>query len=108
MSEKTYSPDSWQHALSSFQSLGNVLNSHRCEQLTIIFSCGHRMDNVAGCQLCKNASLHGIGNPCRSFRKEILYPQEWCPDCMHERQQQARREEEEAKRYSRRMEMGRR
>jgi hypothetical protein len=61
------------------------------------------MENVAACQLCKNARLHGKGTACRKFRNQTLYLQEWCPDCMHEKKQQARREEEESNRRKRRI-----
>jgi hypothetical protein len=105
MSQKKYAPDSWQSALQHFQSLQHVLDEfNQCARLTIIFACGDRMENMRGCRRCKDAISKDKETTCPMFKDETLCPWEFCPDCKHKKEQEARMQMEQEKRMSRRVE----
>jgi hypothetical protein len=101
MTQPIHPPFSWRRSLQAFQSLQDI-HDHPCAELTVIFQCGHRLENLRGCRLCLAAHEFATQQPCGQFNAQVLYPQEICQNCQHECIYRERSEDEDRRRRRRR------
>ncbi|EPE26707.1 hypothetical protein GLAREA_02620 [Glarea lozoyensis ATCC 20868] len=98
-----YAPGTWQNTLQTYQTLRRIRESP-CAELTIIFPCTHKLENLRGCRACMLAHKHETLQPCKKFHAEVIYPREICPDCTHAEIGRQRAAMEEETRLRRRQE----